>query len=166
MNPAEGVRTMSAVLVAGIAGLGSWLVLQLIRSAGGGYPVVSWIGLLPLILVTALVLVMAWQIRRYVRGAARVMPSPQRGRATLVGAQTAAVGGAALLGWYAANAVVQLPNADVPSVRDQVLLWLVHVVLAGGLSVAGFVGQAWCRIPPGGDDDDGGAASDGDLAYG
>ena len=111
-------------------------------------------------------LAMCWQIRRYVRGTATVRPSPQRGRGTLVGAQAAALGGAALLGWYAANALVHLRDTDVASVRAQLVWALVHAAAALALSVAGYVGQAWCRIPPGDDDDDGGTAPEGDLAYG
>lgn len=165
MNPTEGVRPGTAAIVALVSGGGCWLLLQISRSFGLNYPVVSWIGLVPLVMVAGLVLVLAWQIRRYLRGDGTFRPSPQRGRGTLVGAQAAALGGAGLLGWYAANALVQLPNADVPSVRVQVVLWLVHVLVAGLLSVVGFVGQAWCRIPPAGDDDEDGAP-EGDLAYG
>lgn len=164
MSPENGVRPSAAVVTAVLAGMACWLGLQLVRSAGAGYPPMSWLGLVPLVAVTALVLVMAWQIRRYARGRGTARPSPQRGRGTLVGAQAAALGGAALVGWYAANALVHLPNADVPSIRAQLVWALLHVVAAAALSVAGFVGQAWCRIPPGDEDDDG--VPEGDLAYG
>lgn len=165
MNPAQGVRAASGVVVAVLSAMGCWLLLQLMRSWGGAYPVITWMGLVPLVALTVLVLVMSWQIRRYVRGKGTLRPSPQRGRGTLVGAQAAALGGAALLGWYAANALVHLPNADVPSQRVHLTWALVHAVAALALSVAGYVGQAWCRIPPG-EDDDGDAAPEGDLAYG
>ena len=164
MNPSQGVRPGTGVVVAVLSGMGSWLLLQVLRSLGADYPVISWLGLVPLVAVTLLVLVMSWQIRRYAQGRTKVRPSPQRGRGTVVGAQAAALGGAALLGWYAANALVHLPNADVPSVRVQLVWGIVHAVAALALSVTGYVGQAWCRVPPD-DDDDGEAVSDG-LAYG
>lgn len=167
MNAVEGVRPGTGVLVAVLTGMGSWLVLQLVRALGAEYPVISWLGLVPLVAVTLLVLVMSWQIRRYLRGAGTARPSPQRGRGTLVGAQAAALGGAALVGWYAANVLVHLPNADVPGEREQVLWAVVHGLAAALLSVVGYVGQGWCRLPPGeGDDDDGNGAPDADLAYG
>lgn len=166
MSPAQGVRPGTGLVVAVLAGMASWLLLQVVRSLTGGYPLLSWIGLVPLVGLTLLVLVMCWQIRRYVRGAARLRPSPQRGRGTLVGAQAAALGGAALLGWYAANALAHLPNADVASERTQLAWGLLHAAAALALSVAGYVGQAWCRIPPEDRDDDGDAVTDGDLAYG
>lgn len=167
MSPAQGIRASSAAITAVLSGMASWLLLVLVRSAGGSYPVISWIGLVPLLAVIALVLVMSWQIRRYVRGAGSTRPTPQRARGTLVGAQAAALGGAALLGWYLANALAHLPNADVPGERTQLVWGLLHAAAAVALSVSGFVGQSWCRIPPTDhDDDDDGTVADGDLAYG
>lgn len=164
MNPSQGVRPGTGVVVAVLSGMGSWLLLQVLRSLGADYPVISWLGLVPLLAVTLLVLVMSWQIHRYAQGRTKVRPSPQRGRGTVVGAQAAALGGAALLGWYAANALVHLPDADVPSVRVQLVWGIVHAVAALALSIVGYVGQAWCRVPPD-DDEDGEAVSDG-LVYG
>lgn len=142
----EGIRVSTGAIVAGICGLASVVLLQVVRSFGGAYPVLSWIGMAPLLAVTALVLVMCWQIRRYLLGASVEPPSPQRGRGTLVGAQAAALGGAALFGWYAANGIVHLPNVDVTSERTQLVWGLLHALIALGLSAAGFIGQAWCRI--------------------
>lgn len=164
MNSLDGVSVSRGLLVATLSSMASWLLLQLVRTLGGGYPVISWLGLVPLVAVTVLVLVMSFQIRRYVQGRTRVRPSPQRGRGTLVGAQAAALGGAALLGWYLANALVHLPTVDVPSHRVQLVWGLAHAGAALALSVAGYVGQHWCRVPPGDDEDDG--VPDGDLAYG
>jgi hypothetical protein len=167
VTPAQGIRISSGVITALLAGMASWLLLVLVHSVGGSYPVISWIGLVPLVAVTLLVLGMCWQIRRYSRGRGTTRPTPQRARGTLVGAQAAALGGAALLGWYAANALAHLPNADVPSERLQLVWGLVHAGTALALSVSGYVGQAWCRIPPTEhDDDEDGTATDGDLAYG
>lgn len=165
MTPVQGVRPATGVIVAVLSAMASWLLLQVMRSLGGDYPVITWMGLVPLVGLSVLVLVMCWQIRRYVRGRGTLRPSPQRGRGTLVGAQAAALGGAALLGWYVANALVHLPNADVPSQRVHLAWALVHAGAALVLSIAGFVGQTWCRIPPVDDDDDD-SAPEGDLAYG
>lgn len=164
MNQVQGVRPVSGVILALLSAMACWLLLQVMRSLGGDYPVITWMGLVPLVGLAALVLVMCWQIRNYVRGKGTLRPSPQRGRGTLVGAQAAALGGAALLGWYAANALVHLPDIDVPSQRVHLAWALVHAGAALALSIAGYVGQAWCRIPPG--DDDGDPAGEGDLAYG
>ncbi|MGD8149194.1 DUF3180 domain-containing protein [Ornithinimicrobium sp. Y1694] len=167
MSPWQPVRIGMGAIVALLSGMASWLLLQLIRALGGSFPAISWIGLVPLLAVTVLVLVMAWPIRRYLTGATRVRPTAERARGTLVGAQAAALGGAALVGWYLANAAVHLPTVDVPSHRVQLIWGLVHAVAAGLVSAAGYVGQSWCRIPLGEDDDRGTATEgDGDLAYG
>ncbi|AXH97169.1 DUF3180 domain-containing protein [Ornithinimicrobium avium] len=161
------MRIGSGVVVALLSGMASWLLLAVVRAAGGAHPVISWIGLVPLVAVTLLVLAMTWQVRRYVHGKGTWRPSPQRARGTLVGAQAAALGGAALLGWYLANSLVHVSVADVPSQRVQLVWGVVHAAAALALSVSGYVGQAWCRIPPTEhDDDDGDTATDGDLAYG
>lgn len=164
MNSLDGVRPARGFLVLVLSAMASWVLLQTVRAMGGVYPQISWIGLVPLVAVTVLVLVMCWQIRRYVQGESKVRPSPQRGRGTLVGAQTAALGGAALVGWYLVNALVRLPVVAVETQRDDLVWGLVHAGASLVLSVTGFVGQHWCRIPPGDDDDDG--VPDGDLAYG
>lgn len=167
MNPQQGVRIGSGVVAALLAGMASWLLLASVRALGGSHPVISWMGLVPLVALTLLVLVMSWQIRHYVHGKGHWRPTPQRARGTLVGAQAAALGGAALMGWYLANALVHLPVADVPSQRIQLVWGLVHAAAALLLSVSGYVGQAWCKIPPTEHDDEGGeGATDGDLAYG
>lgn len=167
MNPAQGVTVRSGVIVALLAGIPSLLALSLARRAGAELAGLTWWGLVPLVLFAGLVLVLSWQVRRYVRrgaqGSVHRVLSPQRGRATLVGAQAAALGGAALLGWYLAIAVLQVPNVDVPSVREQFLWALGHGVAALGLSVAGYVGQWWCRLPP---EDSDGEDGEGDLAFG
>lgn len=64
MNPAQGVRPAAGLVVAVLAGMASWLLLQVARTLGANYPVISWIGVVPLVAVTLLVLVMSWQIRR------------------------------------------------------------------------------------------------------
>jgi hypothetical protein len=111
-------------------------------------------------------------VRSYTRSAdvvsaGRRRVAPQRARGTLVAAQSAALGGAVLLGWYVGNALMHLPDSDVVSVR---LLLLRAAVSAGAallLTLAGLLAQAWCRIPPGDDDEDDRRDQDpGEVAYG
>ena len=51
MTPAQGIRVGTGVVTALLAGMASWLLLVLVRSVGGSYPVISWIGLVPLLAV-------------------------------------------------------------------------------------------------------------------
>lgn len=160
MNRDPGIR-VSTVLLTGVAtGVLSWVLLSWWHSGGRALPQLPWLALLPLLMITAGVLVAGWQVRRYVSAATpelagRRRVSPERARGTLVAAQASALGGAALLGWYLANALLHLPNADVSSVRTLLLRALASAGAAALVAVAGLVAQWMCRVPDLPDDDDG-----------
>lgn len=166
MDDLVGVRVSVVALVATVSTIACALLLRGWRALGNSLPEVPWIAVVPLALITLLVLVAGWQVRRYARyrrmttdkAAVRAPQpiTPQRARGTLVAAQAAALGGGALVGWYLANALVQLPNADVVSVRAMVIRAAVSAGVALLLAAAGLLAQHWCRLPPGehGEDDD------------
>lgn len=168
----RGLRVSLAVALAVASAVLCWVLLTVWRGQGREFPLIPWFGLVPLVLVCALVLTAAWQVRRSVRTVLPSPPSPQLARGTLVAAQACALGGALLLGWYAANTVVHLPALDVESVRDRALRAAVSALAATAVSISGFVAQAWCAFPPGDADDRDGAgprpgphSDSGDLAY-
>lgn len=170
MTRQGGVRPGAVALLVLVSGVGCWVLLDLWRRWGNELPHLPWVGLLPLSVLVLAVLAGGWQVRRYLAGEGHGRrPSPQRARGTLVAAQASALGGGALLGWYLANVLVHLPNADVPSVRDALWRALVSAGVALALALAGLLVQHWCRLPPTeddeDDDDDGGGRSR-DLAYG
>lgn len=158
----SGVRGAAVALVALASTIICLLLLRGWRALGHGMPQVPWVAIAPLVLLIILVLVSAWQVRRYAhyrhqedstsRPPQRV--SPERARGTLVAAQAAALGGGALLGWYLAIALLQLSNADVASVRSMVIRAAVSAAVALLLALAGLVGQHWCRLPPGENDEE------------
>lgn len=159
MGPEQGVRAGVVAVVAALSGLASWVLLQLWRNGGRELPALPWLALLPLLLLALLVLVAGWQVRRYVRAGSRELAAqrrvtPQRARGTLVAAQASALGGGVLIGWYLANAVAHLPNADVTSVRELMVRALACAGAALVLAVCGLVAQWMCRLPENGDDDD------------
>jgi hypothetical protein len=65
-------------------------------------------------------------------------------------AQAAALAGAAIAGWYVAQVVLLLPDADVPSQRLQMLVLGILALAAAGLAAIGLLVQKWCRLdePP------------------
>lgn len=156
LTDGSGITARLTAAVAVVFGALAWVGLTLWVNGGREFAKPSWLGIVVLALMAAVMLVAGLDIRRYLRGRATRAPSPLRGRRTLVAAQASALGGAVITGWYSAQAVILLPNADVPSVRSD--LWLTLGLIGGAvlLAVAGLLAQGMCRIPRqrGKDDDD------------
>ena len=93
-------------------------------------------------------------VRRFLRGEARKPLSPIRAARTLVLAQAAALTGAAVLGWYAAQAVHALVDIDLGDYRGLFWRLLTLCVAALLLTVAGMVTQRMCRVDPPDRDED------------
>ena len=99
-------------------------------------------------------LLAGWQVRKVRDGLSHPAVTPLRAARTLVLGQAGALTGAVLVGWYAANALVLLPDADVESQRGRIWLFVLHAVVALLLAVAGMVVQNWCRLRPRDDEDE------------
>lgn len=144
----EGLTWRHAAITAGVVGLLSYAGLRFWTSSGRTAPQNSWFAVAVILLMAAAILVAAHEIRRYVQGKSTIMPTPQRGRRTLVGSQATTIGGGAAAGWYAAQVFLHIPNSDVDSIRSALFLALALTAASAGLAAAGLVAQAWCRIPP------------------
>ena len=88
-------------------------------------------------------------VRRFLRGQATRPLSPIRAARTLVLAQAAALTGAGVLGFYAAQLALVLPDIDLPSYRS--LMWRLLGLCLGAvlLAAAGMATQRMCRIDGG-----------------
>jgi len=136
-----------------VAGLG-YIVLRLWVDAGHGLPGAS-LGSAVLLLFMAFGIYFAGlPVRRFQRGESSKPLSPLRATRTLVLAQAAALTGALVVGWYAAQALVLLPNLDVASVRGDGLRVLALILTGLALCVAGLLVQAMCRIDGGEHEDE------------
>ena len=150
----EGLTWKHATTAAAVVLVPAYAVLRWWSESGRSMPQNSWFAVAIIVLMAVAILVAAREIQRYVKGESTVVPTPQRARRTLVGAQATIVGGGAAAGWYLAQAFVHLPNADVDSIRSALIRASVLFVVSAGLSVAGLVAQAWCKNPPEDDDAD------------
>ncbi len=158
MTPARG-RTLPLVALL-VAALG-WLVLDLWTGQGNENPPVPWTVVLGTAALAFAVLVAGWEVRRTVRGRSLRPVHPLSAARAAVLAKAAAYGGAALTGWYVAQALVLLPE-PVGARRTRLLVACAAALAAAGLAVAGLVAQRWCRVPPRDEDDpDPGATGDG-----
>jgi hypothetical protein len=134
------------LVVAVLATAVAWIGLRLWFGAGHALPGASWGGAVLIVFMAVGVYCAGLPIRRFLRGQATRPLSPLRAMRTLVLAQAAALTGALVAGWYAAQALVLLPNADVDSVRAAMLRSLAVCVSGALMVVAGLLVQAMCRI--------------------
>ena len=153
MTPHGSIRTSTLLLAALLTTVVAWLGLRWL-APGGHVPSPGWVGLVAMLFLGGGLLVAGWQVRKVRDGSGDGRLTPLRAARTLVLGQAAALTGAVLVGWYAANLLVLLPDSDVESQRTRAALFAVHALVAGGLSAAGMVVQWWCRIRPRDEDDE------------
>jgi hypothetical protein len=156
-------RASSAALVAALVTAVSWFALDLWTRQGGRLPPLTWFTAVAIAVVAGVVAVLGWEVRRTVRGERSTPIDPLAAARVVVLAKAAVYGGAVLVGWYAAQTLVLIP--DVSATRGERLVVAGATALAAAvLAGAGLLAQRWCRLPP---DDEGGAAGrpdDGVLA--
>jgi Protein of unknown function (DUF3180) len=154
VNRGYGLRWSQLVAVTLVVGFVSWLGWRLYLNAGNLLGPASWVSSVLIVLMAVLVVSAGLPVRRFLRGEARKPLSPIRATRTLVLAQAAALTGAAVLGWYAAQAAHALADLDLGGYRG--LFWRLLALCAAAvlLTAAGMVTQRMCRVDPPERDDD------------
>ncbi|MFC7595572.1 DUF3180 domain-containing protein [Terrabacter sp. GCM10028922] len=160
MRPHTGIRVTTLVLAGVTMTVLAWLGLRWLASGGNGVPEPGWVGAAAMLFLGGGLLVAGWQVRKLRDGTPNPAITPLRAARTLVLGQAGALTGAVLVGWYLANVLVLLPDADVDSQRARIWPFVLHAVVALLLSVAGMAVQTWCRLRPRDDEDE----KDADLA--
>ncbi|MEO7471486.1 MAG: DUF3180 domain-containing protein [Pedococcus sp.] len=148
MNQGLGLRWAQLAATALVVGAVSWIGLRIYLNTGALLGPASWISSVLLLVLSVLVVGAGLPVRRFLRGEATKPLSPIRAARTLVLAQAAALTGAAVLGWYAAQVAHALAELSLPGYRD--LLWrlLALCLTAAVLAAAGMVTQRMCRVDP------------------
>ncbi|MGW5240765.1 DUF3180 domain-containing protein [Monashia sp. NPDC004114] len=159
MRPHSGIRATTLVLAGLAMTIVAWLVLRSVSSGGTSLPDPGWVAIAVMAFLAAGLLVAGWQVRKVRDGVGDGSVTPLRAARTLVLAQAAALTGAVLVGWYVANTLVLLPDADVESQRSRIWPFVAHAVVAALLAVAGMVVQRWCRVRPRDEEDEGNGAN-------
>lgn len=153
VNETDGIRLRLVVVVAVVVAGLSWVVLRLAAGSGRDLSGESWLTAV-LLGALGLGLVLAGRpVKRLVAGTATRPVHPLFAARVLAMAQAAALGGAAIAGWYAAQLVLLLPDSDVSSQRQRILVLGLLVVVAGALAGVGLLVQRWCRLDDEGDRD-------------
>jgi len=139
--------TVRLVLLVGLSvtALG-YLGLRIWTGQGAVLPEASWGAVVVLVFMASGVFFAGLPIRRFLRGRAKKPLNPMRAMRTLVLAQAAALTGPLVAGWYLAQALVLLPDYDIPSGPSKLVR--LAALAAGGIlmAVAGLAVQAMCRI--------------------
>ena len=126
----------------------------LVMSGGSAVPAAGLGGVAGDALPRRGLLVAGWQVRKVRDGRSDGSVSPLRAARTLVLAQAAALTGSVLVGWYLANVLALLPNADVQSQHDRIPPFVLHAVVALLLGGAAWSCSGWCRLRPHDDEDE------------
>ena len=134
MAERETLEVDVLIVGGGPAGMSAALRLAQLQKEKGGEP------------LAIAVLAAGWPVRRWVRGRRDRPLDPLVAARTVVFAKAAAYGGAAVAGWYAAQAL-SLIGEDSSALRRRLLLALLATAFGVGISAAGFVVQRWCRVP-------------------
>ena len=148
VNEGLGLRWAQLGATALVVGAVSWIGWQIYLNTGGLLGPASWISSVLIFVMGALVIGAGLPVRRFLRGEATKPLSPIRAARTLVLGQAAALTGAGVLGWYAAQVVHALADLSLPGYRD--LLWrlLTLCIAAAYLAIAGMLTQRMCRVDP------------------
>jgi uncharacterized protein DUF3180 len=148
VNQGRGLRWSQVVGVAVVIGMLSWMGWRLYLNAGHLLGPASWVSSILLVVMATLVVGAGLPVRRFLRGEATKPLSPIRAARTLVLAQAAALTGAGVLGWYAAQAALALVDLDLPGYPE--LLWQLLALCVGAvvLTASGMATQRMCRVDP------------------
>jgi hypothetical protein len=144
-------RIPTLLLVTVATGCVGWVALTW-WTRGGHLPLpLPWTAVAGAAALAVVVVVAGLPVRRWVRGERERPLDPLLAARTVVFAKAAAYGGAALVGWYAAQGLVLLPDL-VGDRRGRFVLAVLAALCSVGVAVAGLVVQRWCRVPPSDDD--------------
>ena len=148
VNAGLGLRWAQLVATALVVGAVSWIGWRIYLNTGALLGPASWVSSVLLLIMAVLVVGAGLPVRRFLRGEATRPLSPIRAARTLVLAQAAALTGAGVLGWYAAQAAHALAELSLPGYRE--LLWRLLALCgsAAVLAVAGMLTQRMCRVDP------------------
>ncbi|HQK30899.1 MAG TPA: DUF3180 domain-containing protein [Phycicoccus sp.] len=140
----QGRVASVALVVGGISAIG-WTLWQ---RSGRLIPAPPLLGAVLFALLVVFVLVLAWPVRNHLQGRARRVLDPLRAARALVFAQAAALTGAALTGWYAAQLALAVAERDLTVYREAIWRFAALTVGAMLLAGAGLLAQSWCRVEP------------------
>jgi len=144
-------RVTTLVLVALAVLAVAWAVLRLAQTRGAYPPAVPWAVPVVIAVLAAGVLAGGLLVRGYLHGSRPSLHGVRAARLTMLG-KAAAHAGAALAGWYGAQAVLLLPLLEFEPERARLAPALAACAASVVLAAAGMVTERLGRLPPPTDD--------------
>ncbi|MFI7587917.1 DUF3180 domain-containing protein [Spongisporangium articulatum] len=148
----KAARPLLSLLIGLVSLAVSWVFLDMWTKGGGSRPPLSWASPVAVLAIAVAVVAAGLPVRRWVHDG-RGAVDPLVAARTAVLAKAAAYGGALLVGWFAGQGLVLLPDLVGERQRDLLIAGLTTLA-ALLLVVAGYVVQHWCRVPPDDRDED------------
>ena len=142
----HGIRARVLVAVFVVVAGASWVALRLLSGGGRELPSTSWLAVFIFVALGLGLLIAGRPVKRLLAGRATRPLNPLYAARVLAMAQAAALTGAGIAGWYAAQIVLLVPDADIPSQQLQILVLGILTLAAAGLAAVGLVVQRWCRL--------------------
>lgn len=124
-----------------------WLLLRLLERSGVTTPRVPWLVSVVMLLIAAVVLVMGWQVRQFLRGK-KPQLNPLRAARTAVLAKASCLTGSLLAGWYLAQVLVVIGDLEILSRRERAAAAAIAAGSAIVLALVGLLVEWFCRVPP------------------
>ena len=143
----QRTRWQTLVTITIAAAAAAWLLLRLLERGSVYTPPVPWLVSAVMLVIAAVVLVMGWQVRQFLRGK-RPRLNPLRAARTAVLAKASCYAGALLAGWYLAQVLVVLADLEILARRAQASSAAIATGAAVLLAVVGLVVEWFCRVPP------------------
>jgi hypothetical protein len=142
----HGVRLRVLLVIALVVTGLSWVLLRLTTAGGRELPGANWLGVVIFVAIGLGLAAAGRPVKRLVAGTATRTVHPLYAARVLAMAQAAALGGAGFVGWYVAQILLVLPDGDVTSQQQRILLLGLLALSAAGLSGVGLLVQHWCRL--------------------
>lgn len=151
--PVAPVRRSTLISAAVLGALVGWSLAVLSARFGWVAPQVPVLVPVGLLLLAALLGVLARRTHQQVQVRHEPIDS-RRAVLLLASAQSAALGGAALVGGYLAYLIHFLPDRAAPAALERVVNSGLAAVFGAALVVSGLLLERACRVPPGDDDEE------------
>ncbi|RBP63111.1 uncharacterized protein DUF3180 [Brevibacterium sanguinis] len=143
----QRTSTSTLLLWAGVGVVLAPVIDVVLESQGLSLPGLPWFAILGMLVLSAVLLVLGYPIKRWNDGDRTKEIDPLQAARVAVMAKASAMTGAGLSGWYLGNAAYYFLSA--PGIRNDLAAgMLLAMVAAATLMIVGLIVESFCALPP------------------